>query len=72
MVLAEYLERKYYGPRRRRELAEAKAKGRDEGREEGRDEGRKEFIAEIRAWNDRRLDAESKGEPFDEPPPLDD
>ena len=60
MVLAEYLERKYYGPRRRRELAEAKARG------------RKEFIAEIRAWNDRRLEAAAKGEPFDEPPPLDD
>ena len=60
MVLAEYLERKYYGPRRRKALAEAKARG------------RKELGVKVRAWNDRRLDAESKGEPFDEPPPLDD
>ena len=60
MVIAQYLEQKYYGPRRRKALAEAEAKGRDEER------------AKFRAWNERRLEAESKGESFDEPPPLDD
>ena len=60
MVLAQYLEQKYYGPRRRKALAEAEAKGREQAN------------AKFRAWNERRLDAESKGESFDEPPPLDD
>ena len=52
-------------------------KGREEGREEGRREGREEGIqegvlardAEWSAWNVRRLEAESRGERFDEPPP---
>lgn len=60
MVIAQYLEQKYYGPRRRKALAEAKA------------EGRKEANAKFQAWNERRLEAEAKGESFDEPPPLDD
>ena len=60
MVIAEYLERKYYGPRRRKQLAEAEARG------------RKEANAKFREWNTRRLNAEAKGEPFDDPPPLDD
>ena len=60
MVIAEYLERKYYGPRRRKELAEAKARG------------RKQAISEFREWNARRLEAKAKGESFDEPLPMDD
>ena len=68
MVIAEYLERKYYGPRRRKELAEAK----ERGREEGGAQGRKQVIAEFREWNARRLEAKAKGEPFDEPLPMDD
>ena len=60
MVIAEYLERKYYGPRRRKELAEAKARG------------RKQANAMFREWNARRLESEAKGEPFDEPLPMDD
>ena len=107
MVIAEYLERKYYGPRRRRieaEEAEARKKarqalrdevrkelreeareaGRARGRadayakaladayEEGRADARREFTHKIRDWNQRRLEAQIIGEPFDEPPPLDD
>lgn len=34
-------------------------------REEGREEERRQWAA----WNQRRLDAEGKGQPFDEPPP---
>ncbi len=57
--------------------AEGRAKGRAEGRAEGRAkgmaEGRAEGMAEayqkISAWNARRLAAEAKGLPFDEPPP---
>ena len=60
MVIAEYLERKYYGPKRRKELADAKERG------------RRQANAKFREWNERRLEADAKGEPFDEPPPLDD
>ena len=34
-----------------------------------RAEGRAEVQAQWRAWNQRRLDAETQGQPFDEPPP---
>ena len=60
MVIAQYLEQRYYGPKRRKALAEAKA------------EGRRQALAKVRDWNARRLEADAKGEPFDEPPPLDD
>ena len=47
--------------------------GREEGREQGREEGLKEGMEQMRsqwqAWNERRLAAEARGEPFDEPPP---
>ena len=42
---------------------------REEGRDEGREEGRDALAAEIEGWNRRRLVAERRGEPFDEPPP---
>ena len=38
---------------------------------EGRVEGRVESNAEWRAWNQRRMDAEARGRPFNEPPPGD-
>ena len=44
-------------------------KQRERLREEGREQGRMSLAAEIEAWNTRRLDAEARGEPFDEPPP---
>ena len=53
MVFASYLSAKLLEP--------LKEKQRQEGREQGR--------AEWRAWNNRRLEAESRGEPFNEPPP---
>ena len=34
-------------------------------------EGRAELAAEVAAWNERRLEAEARGEKFDEPPPID-
>ena len=40
-----------------------------EGREEGLKEGRAERDAAWSAWYERMLDAQSRGEPFDEPPP---
>lgn len=48
---------------------EALAKGREEGLEAGREEGIAAANAAWRAWNDRRLEAEAKGESFTEPPP---
>ena len=51
----------------------AREKGREEGREEGREKGREEGRHEIHQlwieWNQRRIHAEDRGEPFTEPPP---
>ena len=60
MVLGGLLEQ-WINNRRERQLREATA--------ESRAEGRAEINALWRAWNERRLDAVAKGEPFDEPPP---
>ena len=38
--------------------------------QEGRQDERKELTQKIRAWNERRLKAQSRGEKFDEPPPT--
>ena len=56
MVAGTYLE-EMLNRRRARQLAEAEERVRAEIR------------AETREWNARRLEAEAKGEPFDEPPP---
>ena len=54
-------------------VEQAKAEGKAEGRAEGRAEGKAEGIAERdrqwAAWNQRRAEAEARGEPFHEPPP---
>ena len=50
-------------------LAEGRMEGHAEGRAEGRVEGRAEADRAWRSWNERRLDAEQRGAPFDEPPP---
>jgi hypothetical protein len=39
------------------------------GQEEGRNRGRRETQVLWTEWNQRRLDAEQEGRPFDEPPP---
>ena len=56
MVLAAAFE-EWREKRRREQIARAVA------------EGRLESDAEWEAWNERRLHAEQRGEPFDEPPP---
>ena len=38
--------------------------------EKRRAEGREQVMVEIREWNNRRLEAEKRGEPFDEPLPF--
>ena len=64
MVLAEGMAQRLK-ERKERFRAEMMA----EGIAEGEARGRAELAAEVAAWNERRLAAEAKGEPFDEPPP---
>ncbi len=54
MVLASYLKERWT----------------KEAREEGREEGSTQIQSEWEAWNNRRVDAESRGEPFNGPPPT--
>ena len=72
MVLAERLE-EWFDKRRERQIAEAVAEAVAETEEKTRAEAtaktREEVTALWQAWNERRLEAERLGEPFDEPPP---
>ncbi len=61
MVTARYLSDKFLKP--------FHEKLRAEGRSEGRSEGRKEVQRLWAAWNQRRLEVEQNGEPFNEPHP---
>ena len=82
LVTARYLENKFVKPLIERHKAEGRAEGIETGIAAGRAEGRAEGIetgiatgeaAERRRWtewNERRLDAERAGAPFDEPPPA--
>ena len=54
---------------RNERLAKAREEGRAEGFAEGRAQGRAENRAAWTAWNSRRVEAEKRGERFDEPPP---
>ena len=50
-------------------FTEGKAEGFTEGKAEGKADGFTEAYRQWEAWNARRMEAEAKGEPFDEPPP---
>ena len=41
-----------------------------EGKAEGRAEGRAEVYQAVAEWNTRRLEAEARNQPFNEPPPI--
>lgn len=56
MLAERYLRRRY-------------REGREEGRKEGIEAGREERDAAWMAWYERMREAQSRGEPFDEPPP---
>ena len=56
MVLAERLE-EWFEKRKQKQIAKAER------------EARAEIMALWQAWNERRVEAEKKGESFDEPPP---
>ena len=80
------LQEKQRAEGREQGLAEGRAEGREQGLAEGRAEGREQGLAEGKAagkaaaeaefrrlvaeWNQRRLAAVARNEPFDEPPPL--
>ncbi len=77
MVVGAYLEEKLLKPlreKRRMEreqwIAQRQAEGRAQGRAEGRAEGRADNQKRWEAWNQRRLEALERGEPFDEPTPT--
>ena len=50
-------------------LADRLEQAKTEGIAEGKAEGVAERDRQWAAWNNRRIEAESKGEPFHEPPP---
>ena len=55
---------------RKRRERRALAQGREEGRAEGEETGEARNQALWESWNQRRLEAEARGEPFTEPPPT--
>lgn len=73
MVIADWLRTKLVEPLkdslREEGRVEGREQGREEGRVEGREEGREESDSNWRAWNNRRREAEARGEPFNEPEP---
>lgn len=64
MLAERYLKKRYAEGR-----AEGEAEGRAEGRAEGEEVAHSLYPPEIREWNRRRLEAEARGEDFNEPPP---
>ena len=77
MVLSRYIIEQYRKERdarmkaegRASGIAEGRAKGMAEGEIAGRARGREEMAQRWQDWNNRRLAAADRGEPFDEPPP---
>lgn len=51
-------------------LRERRGKFKAELIAKGRVEGKAEIAAKVADWNERRLEAEARGEEFDEPPPT--
>ena len=70
MVTYDYLMNKYVRPLQERQRAEGREQGLAEGREQGRAEAKAEFRRLISEWDQRRLAAAARDEPFDEPHPL--
>ena len=72
VVTAKYLGNKFVKP----VIAGHRAKGREEGLAEGLElgliQGEDRERRRWTRWNNRRLEAEARGETFDEPPPSDD
>ena len=70
MALIDWPNKEKYRAQGRSEgRAEGRAEGRVEGRSEGQAEGEMRNQQKWLLWNNRRLEAERRGERFDEPPP---
>ena len=69
MILAEWMLREVIEPRRRRQIERWRQEGIEEGRQEGIEKGIDQGDMEWETWISRKMQAESKGEPFDEPMP---
>ena len=72
MVVADYITERWLNPlkeRRRREAEQRQEQARAEGEAQGRAEGEAQNQAAWESWNERRIAAEARGEPFDEAPP---
>ena len=65
VITAEYFRNKFIKPI----IEQHKEEGRAEGRAEGLTEGLTEMYQKWTDWNNRRMEAEREGLPFDEPPP---
>ena len=65
MVLANFFRERFLEPQREK----YREQGREQGPEQGREQARKEISERWLEWNRRRLDAQTRGEDFDEPPP---
>ena len=61
MITKRYLENKFVRPL----IEQHEERGRAQGEKQGAEQERQRW----EAWNRRRLEAEAKGEPFNEPPP---
>ena len=59
----------YLTSRFRTHVAKVRAEGVEEGIEQGIEQGIAAAYRQWQEWNTRRMDAEAKGEHFDEPPP---
>ena len=64
MLAESFLKRRYEAG-----LQEGRAEGRGEGLDEGLRAGRRETQQRWEEWNRRRMQAEARGERFEEPPP---
>ncbi len=77
MATARILTKKFVAPIVEAHREEGRKQGVQQGIQQGREQGirqgvqqdREQMIAAVREWNDRRLDAQKRGIPFDEPPP---
>ena len=60
-----YLTRKFM-----MDVAKIRAEGVEEGKAAGLEQGIATAYRQWQDWNTRRIEAEAKGEPFNEPPPT--
>lgn len=71
MSLYQAMVNRFVAPVIEAHEARGRAEGVKIGRAEGEEIGRAAAQAEWQEWNRRRMDAEARGRPFDEPPPGD-